>query len=78
MAYLKSKLTRLSDNCGGKVLTVSGTKAIIRFPNSEAALRCVIYKIHKISRMIFESISICIRPINFVYSNFLCAIVTTA
>lgn len=36
---LKAKLTKLSDNCGGKVVLVNGNKAIIRFPNTEAAFR---------------------------------------
>ncbi|XP_028415936.1 meiosis regulator and mRNA stability factor 1-like [Dendronephthya gigantea] len=36
---LKTRLTKLSDNCGGKVVSINGNKAIVRFPNSEAAYR---------------------------------------
>jgi hypothetical protein len=36
---LKARLTKLSDNCGGKVLTINASKAIVRFPNAEAAFR---------------------------------------
>ncbi|XP_060116907.1 meiosis regulator and mRNA stability factor 1 isoform X1 [Heteronotia binoei] len=33
------RLRRLSDNCGGKVLTISGTSAILRFLNQDSAER---------------------------------------
>ncbi|XP_053131872.1 meiosis regulator and mRNA stability factor 1 isoform X2 [Hemicordylus capensis] len=33
------RLRRLSDNCGGKVLTISGSSAILRFLNQESAER---------------------------------------
>ena len=36
---LKARLTKLSDNCGGKVVAINGNKAIVRFPNTEAAFR---------------------------------------
>ena len=36
---LRARLTKLSDNCGGKVVVINGNKAIVRFPNTEAAFR---------------------------------------
>ena len=36
---LRARLTKLSDNCGGKVVAINGNKAIVRFPNTEAAFR---------------------------------------
>ncbi|XP_042336704.1 meiosis regulator and mRNA stability factor 1 isoform X2 [Sceloporus undulatus] len=33
------RLRRLSDNCGGKVLTISGSRAILRFLNQDSAER---------------------------------------
>ena len=38
-SVLKGRLNKLSDNCGGKVVTINGNKAIVRFPNTEAAFR---------------------------------------
>ncbi|XP_054247363.1 meiosis regulator and mRNA stability factor 1 [Indicator indicator] len=36
---ISNRLRRLSDNCGGKVLSVSGSSAILRFLNQESAER---------------------------------------
>ncbi|KAM8933472.1 meiosis regulator and mRNA stability factor 1 isoform 2-T2 [Pelodytes ibericus] len=36
---LSNRLRRLSDNCGGKVMSISGSSAILRFPNQESAER---------------------------------------
>ncbi|XP_019616730.1 PREDICTED: meiosis arrest female protein 1 homolog [Branchiostoma belcheri] len=36
---IRNRLKQLSDNCGGRVLHVSGTSALIRFPNTESANR---------------------------------------
>ncbi|XP_046855493.1 meiosis regulator and mRNA stability factor 1-like isoform X2 [Xenia sp. Carnegie-2017] len=36
---LKAKLSKLSDNCGGKVVKINGNKAVLHFPNAEAASR---------------------------------------
>ncbi|KAM9305551.1 meiosis regulator and mRNA stability factor 1 [Gastrophryne carolinensis] len=36
---LNNRLRRLSDNCGGKVMSVSGSSAILRFINQESAER---------------------------------------
>ncbi|CAG7709874.1 unnamed protein product [Allacma fusca] len=35
---IKTRLKKLSDNCGGKVMSIQGQFAILRFPNKEAAL----------------------------------------
>nr|XP_005307626.1 meiosis regulator and mRNA stability factor 1 isoform X2 [Chrysemys picta bellii] len=36
---VSNRLRRLSDNCGGKVLSISGSSAILRFSNQESAER---------------------------------------
>ncbi|PKK24559.1 KIAA0430 ortholog, transcript variant X7 [Columba livia] len=36
---ISNRLRRLSDNCGGKVLSISGSSAILRFLNQESAER---------------------------------------
>ncbi|XP_041435082.1 meiosis regulator and mRNA stability factor 1 isoform X2 [Xenopus laevis] len=36
---ISNRLRRLSDNCGGKVMSISGTSAILRFANQESAER---------------------------------------
>ncbi|XP_053550508.1 meiosis regulator and mRNA stability factor 1 [Bombina bombina] len=36
---ISNRLRRLSDNCGGKVMTISGSSAILRFINQESAER---------------------------------------
>lgn len=36
---VSNRLRRLSDNCGGKVLSISGSSAILRFLNQESAER---------------------------------------
>ncbi|ODM96586.1 Meiosis arrest female protein 1 [Orchesella cincta] len=36
---VRNRLRKLSENCGGKVLSIRGQWALIRFPNYEAALR---------------------------------------
>lgn len=36
---IKNRLKKLSENCGGKVVTLQGQFALVRFPNKEAALR---------------------------------------
>ncbi|KAM3916124.1 meiosis regulator and mRNA stability factor 1 isoform 2-T2 [Leptodactylus fuscus] len=36
---ISNRLRRLSDNCGGKVMTISGNNAILRFLNQETAER---------------------------------------
>jgi len=39
LSKLKNRLKKLSDNCGGKVVTIQGQFAVLRFPNKEAAMR---------------------------------------
>lgn len=39
--FVRIRLRRLSENCGGKVMTINGHWALIRFPNFTAALRYV-------------------------------------
>lgn len=36
---VSNRLRRLSDNCGGKVMSISGSSAILRFSNQESAER---------------------------------------
>jgi len=38
---IKNRLKKLSDNCGGRVGTISGESALIRFPTFEFAVRWV-------------------------------------
>lgn len=40
-AAIKNRLKHLSENAGGKVITLQGKFALLRFPNKEAALRYV-------------------------------------
>ena len=42
-AQIKMKLKKLSDNCGGKVISVTGRCAVIRFPNALSAARYCIF-----------------------------------
>lgn len=39
MNFIRNRLRKLSENCGGKVLFVHGQLAQIKFPNYQAALR---------------------------------------
>ena len=39
VAQVKNRLKKLSDNCGGKVLRMSGGTAILKFPNPASATR---------------------------------------
>ena len=39
---VKLRLKKLSDNCGGKVMTIQGQFAFVRFPNKESAVRYII------------------------------------
>ncbi|XP_055952236.1 meiosis regulator and mRNA stability factor 1-like isoform X3 [Argiope bruennichi] len=36
---IKNRLLKLSNNCGGKVVSVNGSKAIVRFANADSAAR---------------------------------------
>lgn len=41
--FVRNRLRKLSENCGGKIKWNHGKWAVIRFPNYEAALRYEIY-----------------------------------
>lgn len=38
-SLVDKRLRQLSDNCGGRVLSISGARAVLRFPTPDAALR---------------------------------------
>lgn len=39
VTQIKNRLKKLSDNCGGKVVSISGRTSVIRFPNPASAAR---------------------------------------
>ena len=39
VAQVKNRLKKLSDNCGGRVVSMSGRTAVLRFPNPASAAR---------------------------------------
>jgi len=39
VTQVKNRLKKLSDNCGGKVVSISGRTSVLRFPNPASAAR---------------------------------------
>lgn len=45
VSQIKTRLHKLSDNCGGKVTSVTGRTAVMKFPNHQSAARyCLRYQ----------------------------------
>ena len=39
VTQVRNRLKKLSDNCGGKVVSISGRTSVLRFPNPASAAR---------------------------------------